>query len=608
MKININSKMSMQISSLNKLHQKKLFQKSKTNKLLLTDFNKFSLFNNNLKSTKRKLCINSQQTYSNNSLKIQKNINSLNIKKKKPYIINNKITNNNNIIKSIKNNTSKNENKHIVFNNNSNSNKSLKYNSVNNLIGINISFNYMNKNYSLNKIKPNYYMPYYSTKNIKNNNKINNNINIKEQYYHKFFNESFNDVNKENNSFNSSSSKNKINKKNKNVIVSPMQNDFSKIIKSLKYKGINSPKNKNKKINNNFNKKKKQLEIKNTLSSNEENNNCNKTNLNNSSNISGIGKSLSCKNMKLNHMTIKRYKNNAVKNTYGNKNIYKLLIKSFDKKVNKLKDDYNYNNEIFDDDKLYDIINEFFIKYCNIIEDQSQKELIVNIFYQMNNIINKKDKHILLMQKEKQNLIEKNKNYKKNNEELLEQNNLLINKCNNLQKKIDMLNNDIKLYSNEIVNKKTKNSINDEENQSFTTSSYVNTEELESIRFFDKIKMKKNSFTNIPELSFQKIKIEENKNDILQIKQKNNSKNNSHKANNVTKKDKNNNCNIINKKYIYYNNSNMQPKSKKILNISYKQKNNSTVNKRNIIIVNNKQNNNGYLYIPDLKKNSVKKK
>ena len=224
----------------------------------------------------------------------------------------------------------------------------------------------------------------------------------------------------------------------------------------------------------------------------------------------------------------------------------------------------------------------------------------------MNNIINKKDKYILLMQKEKQNLIEKNKNYKKNNEELLEQNNLLNNKCNNLQKKIDMLNNDIKLYSNEIVNKKTENSINDEENQSFTHSSYVNTEELESIRFFDKIKMKKNSFTNIPELSFQKIKIEENKNEILQIKQKNNAKTNSYKANNVTKKDKNNN-NINNKKYIYYNNSNIQPKPKKILNISYKQKNNSTVNKQNIIIVNNKQNNNGYLYIPDLKKNSFKK-
>ena len=599
----------MQNSSLNKLYQKKLFQKSKTNKLLLTDFNKFSLFNNNLKSTNRKLCINNQQTFSNNSLKNQKNINNLNIKKKEPYKINNKITNyNNSIIKSIKNNTSKNENKHIVYNNNnnSNSNKSLKYNSVNNLIGINISFNYMNKNYSLNKIKPNFYMPYYSTKNLKNNNKINNNINIKEQYYHKFFNESFNDVNKENNSFNSSSSKNKTNKKNNNVIVSPMQNDFSKIIKSLKYKGINSPKNKNKKISNNFNKKKKQLEIKNSLSSNEENNNCNKTNINNSSNISGIGKSLSCKNMKLNYMTIKRYKNNPVKNTYENKNIFKLLIKSLDKKVNKLKDDYNYNNEFFDDDKLYDIINEFFIKYCNIIEDQSQKELIVNIFYQMNNIINKKDKYILLMQKEKQNLIEKNNNYKKNNEELLEQNNLLTNKCNNLQKKIDMLNNDIKLYSNEIVNKKTENSINDEENQSFTHSSYVNTEELESIRFFDKIKMKKNSFTNIPELSFQKIKIEENKNEILQIKQKNNAKTNSYKANNATKNDKNNN-NINNKKYIYYNNSNIQPKPKKILNITYKQKNNSTVNKRNIIIVNNKQNNNGYLYIPDLKKNSFKK-
>ena len=50
----------------------------------------------------------------------------------------------------------------------------------------------------------------------------------------------------------------------------------------------------------------------------------------------------------------------------------------------------------------------------------------------------------------------------------------------------------------------------DETIVSHKSSSSVNSEELESIRFFDKIIMKKHSIMNIPELSFQKIHINNN--------------------------------------------------------------------------------------------------
>lgn len=46
--------MSMQNTSLKKMNPKIQYQKSKTNKLLLTDFNKFSIFNYSLKQSNKK--------------------------------------------------------------------------------------------------------------------------------------------------------------------------------------------------------------------------------------------------------------------------------------------------------------------------------------------------------------------------------------------------------------------------------------------------------------------------------------------------------------------------------------------------------------------------
>ncbi len=168
-----------QNSSSNKLNKKVNASKPKTNNLLLTDFNKFSLFNCNSKTTKKKLHINNK-TYSNNSIKNQKkknyntkkiinnynninnNINNFKIKTNSGIYTNNS---NNNINQIMNNNNNMKEKKSIdildINNIPRQSTKTIKCNSVNNLIGININVNYMNKNYSINKIRPNSYMTNY---------------------------------------------------------------------------------------------------------------------------------------------------------------------------------------------------------------------------------------------------------------------------------------------------------------------------------------------------------------------------------------------------------------------------------------------------------------
>ena len=609
--------MSMQNTSLKKMNPKIQFQKSKTNKLLLTDFNKFSLFNYSLKKSKKKLNI-TNQTNTNNSLKNQKSINTsndnTNIKNNYLNNISNNNNNNNNNDFTIKNqkkisSTSKNELKQILYNNNSNNNKSIKYNSVNNLIGINISVNYLNKNYTLNKMKqPNFCTSIYSnysSKNLKNSKNQKKGNNINDNYYNKYISESFNEVNRGNNSYFNSSGKNRINKKKK-FIMNPSQNDLQNIIENLKYKSIN-------KNNNNSVKMQNQIEIKNTISSTDENNNNNnnnnKINFSSPHKILGIGKSLSCKHMK----------NNNNSSCNNNKNIYKVLMDFLDKKISKLKDNIinnnNNNKEYADDDKLYDIINEFFIKYCNALDDQFQKELIVNIFYLINNIIHRRDKQINILKKEKENIIEKNNLYLQNNEDLIKQNNSLMSKCNMMQNKIEKLQSEIDMYKKDNINKKKETNLkldiklnnnnissdnNEENNQHLSSSSYVNTEELESIRFFDKIEMKKHSFMNIPELSFQKIKLDEFKREKKPIKKKNSFQT----KNPYIKKTKNNIDNLkrINKKIVYCNNSNILPKYKQKLNMNHKQNINLSGNKINPININNKPINIGYLFVPDFKK------
>ena len=117
-------------------------------------------------------------------------------------------------------------------------------------------------------------------------------------------------------------------------------------------------------------------------------------------------------------------------------------------------------------------------------------------------------------------------------------------------------------------------------------SSSVNTEELESIRFFDKIIMKKNSFSNIPELSFKKLyKNKNDKNDIEPKKkniikrnsfQGNNKKNNEIKKYSMNKNNKNNMNNakiIFHKRKINEKKEKQKPNIKSFINIFEKSRN-----------------------------------
>ena len=502
-------------SSLKKIDHKILITKSKTNNLLLTDFNKFSLFNCNLKANKKKLLVNNK-TYSNNSFKIQKNTNTIvsqksnicalnkhiNSKFKKSSDrltkINKKISINNHIPKS----------KKILdifeINNVSKHNRSLKCNSVNNLIGINISVNYMNKNYSINKIKPNSYMSNDNNYNIYNNNSkcfknyneinknndfVNNNL-----YNTKYVNESFNDVSKTNNIPYSTSGKNKINKKNI-FRITRIRNNFEKIKENLKIRKLSNSKIDRKEFNN-ISKNQNILDNKKTINSSEDNNisyNTNKTYIDDKN----MEKSSSCRYI---HIPVKKIKTT--------KNIFNSLLNDMNRKINK------YLKQKVDIDKLYEIIIEYYVKYTNEIEEQHQKKFAMEIFYHLSQLINEKENQLINIRKQNEDLVHKNKIYKKDNENLMEQYNLLIQKNNILENKVKELSSKLKNTSTENIKINEDNSVNinkDETIVSHKSSSSVNSEELESIRFFDKIIMKKHSFMNIPELSFQKIHINNNK-------------------------------------------------------------------------------------------------
>ena len=513
--------------------------KSKANELLLTDFNKFPLVKSKAKTTKKQTNIN-HQSFSNNSLKIKnkKTKNDINnnditnylyehIGKKMGFkLINHKSQNKNGInnindykdIKSID----------ILDNNiQKNSNENMKYNSVNNLIGININVNYMNKNYSIKKHNPKKTNNDNSNNNSKNF--LNNNIN----------NNSFNEINNENFA-NNSSCKTKLNKKNI-FILNPINQDWEKIIENLKSKKRNKSKIS---INDNI----KSEKIFQNFINNNINTSTDDINISSKTNNNIIEKSSSCKN--INYIKTQKEKKSNNKYMYLYQNMNK-KIKNIMEREGKEKN----NDNIYYDNKLNKIINEYFIEYNNSIDDQYQKKLISEIFHQLNNIIKSKDQEIIKLKKEKEEILKLNKNLKAKNEELID--------IKKKEKENDNL--------NEKEGSFNASSISED-------SSSVNSEELESIRFFDKIIMKKNSFSNIPELSFKKINRNKNeKNNILPQKKININKRHSFQGN---KEIKNKNNKIYNKNGKEIKKNNMNKNNKNIQIIFPKRKNNEK-NERN---------------------------
>lgn len=455
-------------SSFKKLTYKNNISKSKERGLLLTDINKFGLIQSKAKTTKKRKNINHKKYENEIDFKLINNTNST--KGLKKELLNNIDILDNNILKQ--------------------TNESMKCNSVNNLIGININVNYMDKNYSIKKLKNNFDNSY----NIYNN---------KSKLNHKN-NNSYNEINCLNNQ-NSSSSKNKTKLNKKNIyILNQINQDWEKIIDIIKTKKRNQTKiNINDKI-------KSEKNIRNYIG--------NKTNNStDDNNIINFEKSSSCKNLHF-------IPNNQLNNKF--KSMYQIMSKKIEQI--KLKQN-NYESP----NKIIKIINEYFLKYSNEIENKNQKQMILYIFNSMKEIIKIKDKTIISLKKENEEMINLNKILKAKNEELIKNNKILEPK--------------IKILSQNDIKASNKN--NEEISIEDSESSSVNTEELESIRFFDKIIMKKNTFINIPELSFKKINKNKNEKNIIMPLRKNIKKRFSYQGNK-------NNC----KKEIKKKSSNLKEK------------------------------------------------
>ncbi len=455
-------------SSFKKLTYKNNISKSKERGLLLTDINKFGLIQSKAKTTKKRKNINHKKYENEIDFKLINNTNST--KGLKKELLNNIDILDNNIPKQ--------------------TNESMKCNSVNNLIGININVNYMDKNYSIKKLKNNFDNSY----NIYNN---------KSKLNHKN-NNSYNEINCLNNQ-NSSSSKNKTKFNKKNIyILNQINQDWEKIIDIIKTKKRNQTKiNINDKI-------KSEKNIRNYIG--------NKTNNStDDNNIINFEKSSSCKNL---HLITNNKLNNKLKSKY----------QIMSKKIEQIKlKQNNYESP----NKIIKIINEYFLKYSNEIENKNQKQMILYIFNSMKEIIKIKDKTITNLKKENEEMINLNKILKAKNEELIKNNKILEPK--------------IKILSQNDIKASNKN--NEEISIEDSESSSVNTEELESIRFFDKIIMKKNTFINIPELSFKKINKNKNEKNIIMPLRKNIKKRFSYQGNK-------NNC----KKEIKKKSSNLKEK------------------------------------------------
>ena len=442
-----------------------------------------------------------------------------NMNKKSEFNLANDKTNNKNRMKRLNgnNNSNKYSKKMNILDNNisKHTNELMKCKSVNNLIGININVNYMNKNYSIKKLK-------HNSKKINCDNSCGNKSKNFNNIIH---NNNYCKINNENLA-NSSSSKMQLNKKCI-LILNPTNQALEKIIGDLKSKEIKESKL-------NINESLKTEKIFETFIGN------NNTNISNDritiyskTNSNIIGKSSISKNI--------NYIKTQKENNSSNKYIY--LYQKMNKRINKLKlkhenkdFEHNYNN------KLLQILNDYFIEYNNLLEDNNQKKLIKEIYQQLDKIIKSKEEEIINIRKENEDLLKINESLKSKNEELLIYQ-------NNKNEYDNSNNKDGKFISSSNNNK------ND--------SSPINSEELESIKFCDKIIMEKSSFSNIPELSFKNINKNNNeknkdipiKNNIFQKKHSFQEKNNRNKGIN--------NCEINNKNSFEIKNKNINNINKK---------------------------------------------
>ena len=197
------------------------------------------------------------------------------------------------------------------------------------------------------------------------------------------------------------------------------------------------------------------------------------------------------------------------------------------KKIKIISDNINIRkNEL-----IYEIIENSLFKFAALLENPKQKDFALEIIKNLNDFFKRQSIIINNTLKKNGDLNIKLKKYIDVNRIIEKENSLLLNKIEALKKEIKEMENQLKKfiklnenYNNDKTNNNLNqnNNLNEKRNQekendnNDENESSINTEELESIRFFDKIIMKKLSFSkaHIPELQIKRIKkynIEENK-------------------------------------------------------------------------------------------------
>ena len=207
---------------------------------------------------------------------------------------------------------------------------------------------------------------------------------------------------------------------------------------------------------------------------------------------------------------------------------FDILKNNMNDKINDINHNYKKIRNISEIDNIkkneliIEIIQNSFFKFISLLKDQKEKEAALEIIKKLDEFMKKKDNIVNKIIKKNNDLNEKIKDYKEMQKSYQKENMQLIDKIEILQKKIEEMEEEIK--NNELKLKESKINllengyqdeikIYDKENgdnyDKSEEESSVNSEELESIRFFDKIIMKKHSFSkaNIPELEIKQIKL-----------------------------------------------------------------------------------------------------
>ena len=249
-----------------------------------------------------------------------------------------------------------------------------------------------------------------------------------------------------------------------------------------------------------------------------------------------------------------QFHGNSIKQSHKISNEKKLdiLKNNMNDQINDINNNHNKiknisNIDAFKKNELvFDIIQNSFIKFTSLLKEQKEKEVALEIIQKLNEFLKKQENLMNNIIKKYDDLNEKIKDFKEKEKFYEKENMLLVDKIDNLQKIIEGMEKEIKnnefkmkesrinLFENgykdeSIYNEKDNDNDNDNISHKSEDSSSVNSEELESIRFFDKIIMKKHCFSkaNIPELEIKQIKlineeIEDKEKEKLNLKIKNN--------------------------------------------------------------------------------------